>query len=304
VLLYFGFICLKLFGHTRPFSLSVVLLAYTRFNLLAVWFRYGELFSVMFRLASLIAPIRYDAQTPGAGRFVLRMPFAGLAGARLEHFSLLIFLRFMLSSTAFDGLRETALWFNIFWKDPLHILEPLLGEHPIYDYVRLRPWYIGFEMLCLALSPCLYLHLFAGFLGLDNALTRSTHSISELLLRFGYTLLPIALVYHVTHYYTLLLNQGVKIRALVSDPFGWNWNLFGTALTGRIPILPDMGLIWYSQVGFILIGHIASVYLAHAQALRTYASPRQATLSQVPMLLLMVIFTGVGLWILAQPLQG
>jgi hypothetical protein len=114
--------------------------------------------------------------------------------------------------------------------------------------------------------------------------------------------LPIALVYHVTHYFTLILTQGVKIVSLVSDPFGWGWNLFGTAFVFRAPILPDLGLVWHTQVALILLGHIASVWLAHLVALRVFASRRAAALSQVPMLALMVLFTVFGLWILAQPL--
>ncbi len=117
-------------------------------------------------------------------------------------------------------------------------------------------------------------------------------------------MLPIALVYHVTHYSTLILTQGVKIVSLVSDPFGWGWNLFGTAFTFRAPILPDLGIVWHTQVALILLGHVASVWLAHLVALRVFADRRAAALSQLPMLALMVLFTIAGLWILAQPLTA
>jgi hypothetical protein len=311
VILYMGFIFLELFGNTRPFSLSMILIAYSAINMLAVylvgskaWFHYGELFSVMFRLIAKMSPLHYHNNAENRFKITLRFPFSGLLHERIEHRSLLVFLLFMLSSTAYDGLRETSFWFNIFWKDPLHIIEPLLGQHPLHAYTTLRPWYIGFETACLLLSPFIYLGLFLFFLWLGKCLTRSDLSVTELSLRFGYSLLPIALVYHITHYYTLVLSQGVKIRGLFSDPFGWGWDLFGTAISGRLPILPDMGLIWNSQVLLILIGHVASVYLAHAEALRSFSNQRQASISQLPMLLLMVIFTGVGLWILAQPLQG
>ena len=311
VILYMAFICLELFGNTQPLSLSLILIGYTAINLIAVylvgaaaWFRYGELFSVMFRLIAKMSPVDYQKDKTGNWHISLRAPFSGLIHERIEHRSLLIFILFMLSSTAYDGLRETRLWFNIFWQDPLQILEAILGKHPLHAYITLRPWYIGFETLCLLLSPFIYLGLFLFFLWLGKALTRSTLSVTELSLRFGYSLLPIALVYHITHYYTLVLSQGIKLRGLFSDPFGWGWNIFGNAISGRLPILPDMGFIWDSQVWLILIGHVASVYLAHAEALRSFANPRQASISQVPMLLLMVIFTGVGLWILAQPLQG
>jgi hypothetical protein len=48
-------------------------------------------------------------------------------------------------------------------------------------------------------------------------------------------------------------------------------------------------------------GHIIACYLAHTEAIRVFPSTRQATLSQVPLLLLMVIFTTVGLKILSMP---
>lgn len=311
VALYMGFICLELFGDTKPFSLSVALCIYSALNLLAVWlvgasdwFRYGELFSVMFRLIAMMAPIKLNPEEEGLRKIELRWPFSGLIGQRVEHKSQLVFLLFMLSSTAYDGLRETSLWFGLFWKDPSGIVEALTGKHPLYAYVQLRPWYIGFETVCLLLSPFLYLGLFKLFLKLGKTLTRSQLSVTELSLRFGYSLLPIALVYHITHYYTLLLSQGLKVRGLISDPFGWGWDLFGTAISGRLPILPDMGFVWDSQVWLILIGHVASVYLAHIEALKVFKTSREASLSQLPMLVLMVLFTGAGLWILAQPLQG
>ena len=311
VALYMVFISLELLGRTRPFSLSWILIGYTLINLFAIWlfgarawFRYGEFFAVMFRLVALMAPIAYDRDQSGARRLRLRWPISGLLQQRIEHLSLLVFILFMLSSTAYDGLRETSLWFNLFWKDPFGWLTSLLGQPPIYAYVALRPWYVVYECLWLIASPFIYLGLFWVFLWLGRMLTRTPLTVAELALRFGYSLLPIVLVYHATHYYTLLLNQGVKIRALVSDPFGWGWNLFGTAITGRVPIIPDMGVVWNTQVWLILIGHVASVYLAHAEALRSFPNRAQATLSQIPMLLLMVLFTGIGLWILAQPLQG
>jgi hypothetical protein len=63
-------------------------------------------------------------------------------------------------------------------------------------------------------------------------------------------------------------------------------------------------VVWHTQVWLILFGHIVSVYLAHLEALRVFPTRRQATLSQLPMLLLMVGFTTIGLWILSQPLGG
>lgn len=120
----------------------------------------------------------------------------------------------------------------------------------------------------------------------------------------GSTLLPIAFVYHLTHYATLILSHGLKIISLASDPFGWQWNLFGTLHSYRAPILPDMAVVWHSQVGLILIGHVVSVWVAHRVALQFFGVRGKAMLSQLPMLALMIGFTIAGLWILAQPLTA
>ncbi len=311
--LYMAFIWVELFAHTRPFSLAVILLAYSALTLLGVWlfgkhawFRYGEFFGVFLRLVAKMAPLDYLPPASGGqpGRLRLRAPFLGLLQQRAESYSLVVFALFMLSSTAFDGLSVTVPWMKLFWNDPFNIIAPWVGTNPVYAYVRLRSVYIAWETLCLLLSPFLYLAVYLLFIGLAKLITRSELPLRELALRFAFSLLPIALVYNITHYYTLILTQGVVIVSLLSDPFGWGWNLFGTAGLFRAPILPDMGFVWHSQVGLILFGHIVSVYLAHVEALRCFPTHRQATLSQIPMLMLMVIFTTAGLWILAQPINS
>lgn len=303
--LYAGFIWIELFGRTTPHSLSLWLIAYTAINLSGVWlfgardwFRYGEFFAVFLRLLALIAPLHVER-----GALHWRLPFAGLLATRAEHGSLLVFVLFMLSSTAFDGLHATVPWFQVFWSEPLAGLRALAGTHPTEAYLRLRSIHLGFESVSLLLSPFVYLAAYLACLALAKALLRSTVPLPELALRFAYSLLPIAFVYHFTHYFTLLFTQGPAALALLSDPFGRGWNTFGTAGWGR-PVLPDMAWVWHAQVGLILLGHVASVALAHVEALRLFGNRRAALISQLPMLLLMVAFTVAGLWILAQPLQG
>ncbi|MBB1631952.1 hypothetical protein A9975_13890 [Cupriavidus sp. UME77] len=91
---------------------------------------------------------------------------------------------------------------------------------------------------------------------------------------------------------------------LVSDPLGVGWNLFGTARMDFPPIILGASAIWHTQVGLILAGHIASVFLAHIEALRLFRDTRRALLSQLPMLALMVVLTAGGLWVLSMPIGG
>ncbi|MDM4772206.1 hypothetical protein [Solimonas sp. SE-A11] len=309
---YMAFIWLELFTHMRPLFLAKMLLAYSVISLAGVWlvgatawFRYCDFLAVFLRLIALMAPLDYRPATdPGQrGRLLLRAPFAGLLQQRAEHVSLLLFVLFMLSSTAYDGLHTTVPWYKLFWGDATGLLRYWLGQSPIYAFVQLRPWYVAYETAWLLLSPFIYLGVYLLFVCLAKLLTRSEHSLRELALAFAFSLLPIALVYHITHYYTLILTQGVKITSLLSDPFGWGWNLFGTSGLFRAPILPEMGTVWHTQVALIVFGHIVSVYLAHVEALRLFPTRARAVLSQMPMLVLMMLFTVAGLWILVQPIS-
>ncbi|HAI08538.1 MAG TPA: hypothetical protein DCM17_04360, partial [Dehalococcoidia bacterium] len=61
-------------------------------------------------------------------------------------------------------------------------------------------------------------------------------------------------------------------------------------------------ILWYLSVGLIVAGHIIAVYLAHLISLRTFQDRSAAISSQYPMLMLMVIYTVVSLWTIAQPI--
>ncbi|HEX4895774.1 MAG TPA: hypothetical protein VFV11_05525 [Solimonas sp.] len=312
--LYLAFIAYELFNHGRPSSLGTVLLGYSLLNLVGVWavgaaawFRHVEFFSLFLRLTALMSPLHYRPAGPGEahGQLAWRAPFAGLLAERPEHLGTVVFVLAMLATTAFDGLRATQWWVGIFWFDPMGWVTALAdGAKPLFAYPKLRPWYLAWEMGWLLLLPFLYFAAFVLFVAVGKLLTLSRRPLRELVLDFAYTVLPIVLVYHLTHYATLVLTQGPKILSLLSDPFGWGWNLFGTAGLWRAPILPPMGWVWHTQVGLILFGHIVSVVLAHRVALRLWPQRWQALLSQLPMLLLMVAFTVAGLWILAQPLTA
>lgn len=299
LLTYMGLIWVELFAHVVPFGLAGLLLGYSVCTLMAsaafgasAWLRQGELFSVFLRLMALMACRR-------EGRW--QVPFSGLLKARCESLSLLVFLLFMLSATSFDGLHETAPWVRLFWSDIIVLLKPWLTPPLVSHYPLLLDLYLLWQTFWLLLSPFLYLLLYLLCMVLMRALTGSRLSVCELALRFGFSLLPIVLVYHVSHYLALLITQGTQLLPLLSDPCGRGWNLFGTADWLRVPLVPGAGTVWHVQVALIVAGHVVSVWIAHVEALRLFGNARLALRSQWPMLLLMVLLTTIGLWILAQP---
>ena len=58
-------------------------------------------------------------------------------------------------------------------------------------------------------------------------------------------------------------------------------------------------MIWYVEVGALVIGHVAGLAVAHDRAVGLFRSPRLALWAQYPMLVLMILFTIGGLWVLS-----
>lgn len=311
IVLYMAFIWLELFGHTTPKTLAWALLGYTAIQVIGAriwgidaWFRRGEFFAVFLRLIGQMAPRVHSVAPDGTVTGRWRLPFVGLLDAKPVHAGLTVFVLFMLSGTAFDGLHDSAPWSLLFWRHVYPVIEPLVVlAAPQQPYVLAARVFNWWQWAALVASPFVYLVAYLGALKLTQRLSAGSPSLRDVGLAFATSLVPIAFVYHVTHYYTLLLSQGTAIVKLVSDPFGWGWNLFGTKGMGGAVFI-DANTIWHTQVGLILIGHVASVYLAHVVALRVFRSNRRAWVSQLPMLLLMVGLTAAGLWILSLPLAS
>jgi hypothetical protein len=114
---------------------------------------------------------------------------------------------------------------------------------------------------------------------------------------FVHTLIPIALAYAFSHYFTLVIFEGQQLLHAASEPFGLDWNLFGAA-NWRMVFWMSPTAIWFVQLISIVVGHIAGTVLAHDRALDVFGD-EVAVRTQYAMLVLMVALTSLGLFILA-----
>lgn len=64
----------------------------------------------------------------------------------------------------------------------------------------------------------------------------------------------------------------------------------------------DARFLWLFSVVAIVTGHVVAVWLAHITALRVCDDRKRAFVSQIPMVALMIGYTMLSLWILAQPI--
>jgi hypothetical protein len=306
---YVALVWLELFPHPRPALLAQALLAYSAVTLAGAlafgtgaWFRYGELFAVLLRIVGMLAPVRYRTDDDGRSwTMTLRWPFVGLVERPADRMSLVVFVLFMLSSTTYDGMHQTIFWMGLYYNHLIVALQPLWGTDLLAEQQMLEKWFSVYQRAGLVLSPFFYLAIYLGILWLVKRMTAAALPLRTLALEFAFSIVPIAFVYNVAHYYTLVLTRLPVLPYLLSDPFNLGWNPFGFAPPSAEPPVLNMAAVWHTEVALILIGHVISVYIAHRVAMRLFPTRRQAMLAQLPMLVLMVSYTVLGLWVISLP---
>ena len=123
--------------------------------------------------------------------------------------------------------------------------------------------------------------------------------------RQALTLLPIAFVYHFAHFLpSLLVDIQYSAKAL-SDPWQTGANLLGLdgfyVTTGFFNTLATQRIIFLTQAGAIVIGHVIAILLSHRVATDYFPSRRAVLVNQFPLSLFMIGYTVLGLWLLATP---
>lgn len=284
----------------KPAHLSSLLLVYVIFTIAAMkqfgpaqWLRNGEIFSIIFDIFGRFAPIKFTIESVGGPRVQLRPPAVGLLDNRPTSTALMVFIFVLLAGVTFDGLIDIPQWQNFVFAKGVSLSTNI----DIESFVLMS------NLVLMAVLPGVFFLLFWFACALTRRFLKSSTSPDSWLLMQSYvtTLIPIAIAYHFAHYLTLLLVDGQLVIPLASDPFGWGWNLFGTSGFEPNAELFSSKFVWYFVVIAIVIGHMLSVYLAHLVTLTFSDNESNAVKAGTPILLLMVLYTVISLWVIAQP---
>ena len=155
-------------------------------------------------------------------------------------------------------------------------------------------------MVIVVLIPIL---LFWGTAKLAQHLTANRSiTAAQLFKAFAYSLIPIALFYHLAHNCMHFFTEAQHVIPLLSDPFGFGWDLFGTARKSYPPIM-SLSSIWCLQVICIVVGHLYGVLLADRYARNLYQDSQSVSKSLLPLLATMIFFSSFSVWLIMQPMD-
>jgi len=284
------------------------------------WLKKGEAFSVVFGLLSRFSVTEvkvndqescqacstecldlegecidcYECFERSTDREINLRPFAiGLGRNEPVTNDVLALVVLMLATVTYDGFSATPPW-ERFQTFVVNLFGSGGGE--IFNSLLLA------DTLGVLFVPLGFFLVYLFFSKIMSFLVKGEVGALEMARLFAFSLIPIALAYNIAHFITLLLVQGQLIIPLISDPFGSGWDLFGTVDYWLNISIINARILWFLSVALIVLGHVLAVYLAHRVAVRTFSSRAMVLKSQYPMLALMVVYTIISLWIVAQPI--
>jgi hypothetical protein len=252
------------------------------------WLQHGEAFNRVFGLIARFAPTHVRLADRRIVALELRPYSVGLLAREPVSRSEIALAITVLAAVSFDGFLETPAWAAV-------------NDAFATDATQAT----ALRTAALVVAPLLFLSIYIAFCRLiawSGGGASGGGRTARIAGLFVLTLVPIAIAYQVAHYLSFLVTAGQYAIALVSDPFGWGWNLFGTANHLVRPNIVGARMVWLLSLGAIVAGHVAALYLGHLLSMREFADRRAATRSEWPMLVLMVGYTMLSLWIIAQPI--
>ncbi len=181
----------------------------------------------------------------------------------------------------------------------------ILACAPLYTIVFMGPWSgikeaaysvgtpawlayaIGLVGLTLVLAPGLFLMCSL----LSRAIARVKSPIRQVFSSYAVATIPLGLAAWVAFSLSFILTNISYAWPVISDPFGWGWNLFGTANWPWAPYLA--GSQFVVQMPVLIAGLVGAV----AVALRTAHEQRVSQIAALPTVLFCLVFTMGLVWL-------
>jgi hypothetical protein len=238
------------------------------------WLEHADPFEVYSDLVAKLSPWGRDGD-----RLVLRSPLANLATTAPRP-GLVAVVAVLFGSTAFDSYKDTIQWLQ--FVDDLGLDATLTNTVALIAFCAL----VAVTFTVAAMST-----------GVErtgpDAVRRS--ALPSLL---AHSVIPIIVGYMTAHYLSYLVEQGQVTLMQLSDPMIRGDNLLGTAnwsVNYWLSFHPQ--LLATVKVLAVITGHVVGVVAAHDRAIKLLPSRHHVT-GQIGMLIVMVVYTVTGLYLL------
>ena len=150
---------------------------------------------------------------------------------------------------------------------------------------------IGFLLFNLLMLP----GLFWLTVALTRKLVHHPSPVHRLFVDYAYALIPLGLAGWMAFSLSFVFVNSSYVLVTASDPFGWGWNLFGTADTAWSPFLSDV--VPYFQTAILMIGLLFAVQTTYKIALQHLNNHQRAFRATQPITGFLLTVTLGFLWL-------
>lgn len=211
----------------------------------------------------------------------------GLLSNPVQYKSEIAFVVAMVYTLSFDGYKDTPYYTEV-------------NLQTVPEGVAFDLWTAVMGGLQLVAGLIIFLLAYVVCVVFMRYVARTDRSTVDMAKRFVVTLIPIAGAYHIAHYSLYFFLSHELVVQTISNPLPGNEIRPDPDLMGFLTV----EFVWYYMAAFIVIGHVMAVWVAHYDSLDYFEDRGTAIRSQIPMLVLMVLYTMVSLWIISQPFGG
>ncbi|MDP6381098.1 MAG: 4Fe-4S binding protein, partial [Phycisphaerae bacterium] len=130
---------------------------------------------------------------------------------------------------------------------------------------------------------------------LSRAASRTSVGMRTVFVNLSYCLIPMGLAVWIAFSFGFLLPNGSYVLHILSDPFAWGWNLFGTAGIPWTPVLTS----WLVplQMLTLIAGFLVSADYGYKLAVQTYPDAGSARRGFFPLLVFLAAITALFGWL-------
>lgn len=182
-----------------------------------------------------------------------------------------------------------ALMFFIAFQGPWGVLKDMVRATTARGYLTYITLHTIFNLLVI---PGIFL-IFSWFSKLLSG--NKEVALKKVFVNFAYTLVPLGLGVWMGFSLGIILPNGSYILHILSDPFAWGWNLFGTANVPWTPVFT--GAMGYLQGAVLFIFYLFSLAYGRRISRMVYPNEEEAKRGWLPILVFLTLLTLLFLWL-------
>ncbi|MFC7130600.1 hypothetical protein [Haloferax chudinovii] len=271
---------------TVPTVLSIAILGYSAVTIAGAvlfgpdaWFENVDPISVLFRFFGAVAPVKRRD-----GKLTVKLPGSDLTDSDLiTDTSDVAFVIGLIWELTYSGFITTG-----------------TGAATIETFVSLSNIGVGaVQTRAILIYTLLFVSGYVVFFGaywyagvLSRRRTGTYITAKRIAFRFAPSLLAIAAGYHLAHYTGLAVSLSPALWMAIVSPLSPPANPLTLSPPG-----------WFEglSIAYVLVGHLLTIWAAHATAYELFSSRLVAIRSQYPFVVVMIGYTVISLWILSLP---